>query len=84
MRGGLSPDQAQAVAAEAQRTKKNAFRQAGLRLFLTGVAVLALAFVITGISYSLAENGGTYLWSPGLFIGGTVTMLRGLYRLAVG
>jgi len=65
-----------------QMTKQTS-RQAGLRLLLTGVAVLAAGVVITGISYSLAADGGTYIWSPGLLIGGAITMLRGLYRVVV-
>jgi hypothetical protein len=84
MRVGLSPDQAEAVVTEAQRLKKKTFRQEGLRLFLTGVACLIIGIVVTGITYSLASNGGTYFVTTGLFVSGGVNMLRGLYRVAVG
>lgn len=45
------------------------------RSLLISIGLLALAGVITGVSYSLAEPGGTYTVTTGLFLFGGINML---------
>lgn len=46
---------------------------------LKGIAFIILGIVLTGISYSMADEGGTYhiLW--GLSVYGAIIFIRGVY-----
>lgn len=48
---------------------------------LTSLGCFALGSVITGITYSMAEDGGTYTVTTGLFLVGAITGLVALFQL---
>ncbi len=61
-----------------ERTREQALRQA--RGYMKGGAVAAvIGGVITGVTYSLAEPGGTYILAYGALFGGILLFLIGLY-----
>jgi len=81
---GIPADAANVVVAEANKIKKAAFRKAGLKLFLTGIFYIIAGAVITGILYSIAEPGGFFIVTTGLFIVGAANIFRGLFRIIAG
>jgi hypothetical protein len=81
---GVSPALAEEVVAKANRAKKSAFRQQGLKTFGIGVAMLILGIIITGVTYSIAKPGGVFFVTIGFFISGVVNLLRGLFRMVMG
>lgn len=81
---GVHPQFAQSIVEKASKTKKAAFRQGGVKLLLTGLAMLVLGIIITGVSYSAAANGGIYFVAFGPVIFGVANMFRGLVRIITG
>lgn len=45
-----------------------------------GVLMLVIGGIVTGVTYSAAEGGGTYVITTGLFIVGGITLISGLYK----
>jgi len=72
------------IVTRAKATKKAAFRQAGFKVFLAGIAMLVLGVLVTGVTYSMAKPGGTYVVTFGLFAVGAINALKGLFRMLVG
>jgi hypothetical protein len=57
-------------------------RSQAMRTLFGGLALFALGAVITGVTYSFAEEGGTFSVFYGLFIIGVIQAARGLFYLA--
>ncbi len=49
-----------------------------------GLGYLVLGFIVTGISYSVAQSGGIYLITTGLFIVGAYDIIRGIANSVMG
>jgi hypothetical protein len=82
---GLSSEDALAVVKQAYGIKHAAFRKAGLKTVLIGLAMLIVGVLITAGTYSMvAEKGGTYFVTYGLIIVGAVKMLQGFFMIIVG
>ncbi len=81
---GFSSELAAQIVEQANRTKKSVFRQAGIKAFFIGIALIVLGVVVTGATYSIAKPGGTYIVTIGLFICGAINTLRGLFRMVIG
>ena len=48
--------------------------------FLKGIGFLALGAVVTGITYSMASGGGTYVVTTGLFAVGGIYVIIGFFK----
>lgn len=55
-------------------------RKTAITALLTGISCLVLGGVLTGITYSLAKPGGTYLVTTGLFLIGAINICLSIYR----
>ena len=80
---GLPPGVAAQMVASATRRPPPANDDAG-ELIAMGVGLLVLGAVITGITYSAASGGGTYVVTTGLFVVGVIKILQGIGRAAGG
>jgi len=49
-----------------------------------GVGYLVLGFIVTSISYSVAQSGGVYLITTGLFFVGAYDIIRGIANSVMG
>src|SRR5262245_32256168 len=74
---GVPAHVAAQIVAQARAAKKAAFRQAGFKVFLAGLAMLVLGAVITGATFSMAKPGGTYVVTFGLFAVGAINTIKG-------
>ena len=77
-------DMAEQIVQQANSYKKSEFRKAGIRTLLIGVGFVVAGAVVTGITYSAASGGGTYVVTTGLFLVGAWNILKGLFRMAKG
>jgi hypothetical protein len=80
---GLPPGVAAQLVASATRRPAPADDDAG-ELITMGVGLLVLGAVITGITYSAASGGGTYVITTGLFVVGVIKILQGIAHGARG
>lgn len=64
--------------------KNSTVRQGGLKSLGCGLLLLIIGGIVTGLTYSAAEGGGTYIVTIGLFIAGGLALIRGLYCLFKG
>jgi hypothetical protein len=71
---------AQMVARATERSPRN---DDAVEFVCTGVALLVLGGIITGVTYSAASGGGTYVVTTGLFVMGLISILQGIGR-AIG
>lgn len=56
-------------------------RAAFISSLLYSVLLLAIAGIVTGVSYAFAKPGGTYLVTSGLFLFGGIYLCLAIYRL---
>jgi hypothetical protein len=52
----------------------------GVGSIVFGVVLIAIGAVITGATYSAAEDGGSYVVTGGLFFFGAIQVLVGIFR----
>jgi hypothetical protein len=55
-------------------------RMGGLKNLGIGVVLLVLGFIVTLGTYMMADPGGTFMVTTGLFVIGGINMLIGLFR----
>jgi poly(A) polymerase Pap1 len=55
-------------------------RKAGGKQIGYGLLMLVVGGTVTGISYAVAEPGGVFFATIGLFIAGVITFIIGLFR----
>ena len=65
---------------EINKVKGKAHREVAGQYFLKGIGVLALGAVVTGITYSMASGGGTYVVTSGLFAVGGIYVIIGVFK----
>ena len=63
---------------EIEKGKLN--REAAREYFIKGVSFLAIGAIVTGITYSMASNGGSYVVTTGLFVLGVIYTFIGLFK----
>lgn len=71
-------DTAKAITQRVEETKKSLFQSA-----LSSIVFFILGGVITGVSYSLASPGGTYMVTSGLFLVGMISGVIAVWRVMV-
>jgi hypothetical protein len=82
---GLYGEDALAVVKQAYALKHAAFRKAGVKMVLIGIAMLVIGVLITAGTYSMvSEKGGAYFVTYGLILVGVVKIVQGLFRIIVG
>jgi hypothetical protein len=62
------------------KVKGKVNREVAGQYFLKGIVFLVLGAVITGITYSLASGGGTYVVTTGLFVVGGINIIIGIFK----
>jgi hypothetical protein len=60
--------------------EKNSNRKVAGQYFLKGIVFLALGTIVTGITYSMASGGGTYIVTTGLFVVGGINTIIGVIK----
>jgi len=55
-------------------------RKEGGKAIGCGLLMLIVGGIITGVTYAAASGGGIYIVTTGLFIGGGITLIVGLYK----
>ena len=55
-------------------------RKEGGKSIGCGLLMLIVGGIVTGLTYSAASGGGTYIVTTGLFIVGGITLIVGLYK----
>jgi hypothetical protein len=65
---------------EINKVRNKAHREVAGEYFLKGLGFLALGAVITGITYSIASGGGTYVVTTGLFVVGGLYVIIGFFK----
>ena len=65
---------------EINKVKGKAHREVAGEYFLKGIGYLALGAVVTGITYSMASGGGTYVVTSGLFAVGGIYVIIGFFK----
>lgn len=68
------------VKKEVNKVKANAHREVAGEYLLKGSGFLILGAVVTGITYSMASGGGTYIVTTGLFVVGGLYVVMGLFK----
>jgi hypothetical protein len=63
--------------------KVNSARSAFIGSFVSAIGMLILGGIITGITYSIADDGGTYTVTTGLFLVGGILFVVSIYRFLV-
>ena len=66
--------------AEINKVKDKAHREIAGEYFLKGIGFLALGALVTGITYSVASGGGTYVVTTGLFAAGGIYVIIGFFK----
>ena len=56
-------------------------RKVGLKTIGVGIGFVLLGSVITGITYSAAKSGGSYVITTGLFLVGGWIVLKGIWKI---
>jgi hypothetical protein len=79
---GLPEPHAKALMDEALRTKKAAFRRAGLEMIWKGAWMIACGAAVTAFTYSL--HMPIFIVATGPILFGVISLFKGLYRVAVG
>ena len=78
---GISEEVAQKVVHIANMHKKKEYRKAGFETIGIGIFFLVLGAIITGVTYSAASSGGSYVVTTGLFLVGGWMILKGLWKI---
>lgn len=65
---------------EINKVKGKAHREVAGQYFLKGIGFLALGAVVTGVTYSMASGGGTYVVTTGLFVVGGLYVIIGFFK----
>jgi uncharacterized protein YoaH (UPF0181 family) len=77
---GLSDDAAQTVVSELRQEFKAAHRQAARKDMLHGGLWCGGGLLVTGITYAMASDGGSYVMTWGAVIFGGFQFFKGLVR----
>jgi hypothetical protein len=72
------------VAQSTAAAPKMSNRMGGLKNLGIGIALLVLGVIVTFSTYMMADPGGTYMVTTGLFVVGGINMLIGLFRFIFG
>ena len=59
-------------------------RANGITMMGYGALATIIGLVITGISYSMTPDGGTYTVLTGLIVGGIIYFVIGFFKMLVG
>ena len=65
---------------EINTVKGKAHMKVAGEYFLKGVGFLALGAIVTGVTYSMASGGGTYVVTTGLFAVGGIYVIIGFFK----
>ena len=65
---------------EINKVKGKAHREVAGQYFLKGIGFLALGAIVTGVTYSMASGGGTYVVTTGLFAVGGIYVIIGFFK----
>ena len=65
---------------EINKVKGKAHREVAGQYFLKGIGFLALGALVTGVTYSMASGGGTYVVTTGLFAVGGIYVIIGFFK----
>ena len=79
---GVEPLQAAFLVGQVDNARRASQRETGCGSIGCGIVLAAIGGVITLGSYFIAQPGGTYIVTTGLFIGGGIAGLFGLFRIA--
>ena len=67
------------VEKQARNGKLDALKKTSVTALVTSLVSFAIGGVATGITYSLAKPGSTYLVTTGLFLVGAINLIRAMY-----
>jgi hypothetical protein len=76
--------QASGVAQPTTAPPKMSNRMGGMKNLGIGIVLLVLGVIVTAGTYMVAEPGGTFMVTTGLFVVGGINMLIGLFRFIFG
>jgi len=81
---GVDADVARAQVAQTEAARKAAARAAGTKLAAVGLVLFLAGVTITSSTFALAQPGGYYYVTGGLFVFGLIALARGLSRVLIG
>ena len=81
---GCPSEIAMRIARGVEGERKSAVRKSAGRAFIWAIVLIIIGIIVTAISASLAEPGGTYIVTVGLFISGGIQLIRAIYFLISG